>query len=226
MRTCYTGQVCKDHLGQTVTLFGWVHRRRDHGGVIFIDMRDRAGLAQIVFDPDNVEGFAIAERLRNEFCIRITGLVRERPAGTTNKDPASGEIEILCREVESFRDDEMNLAVPCLVCGKTLEVKLEAEPFSPSREQVEGWTAAGSTIISSAYNLAPYGISVVGCSGASATEFSHVRQPNSPGTKYFIQWGRQHARHTFSFVRLIFIVRSICQIFWSLHAYLLHRSGL
>ena len=94
MRTCYTGQVCRDHLGQTVTLFGWVHRRRDHGGVIFIDMRDRAGLAQIVFDPDNVEGFAIAERLRNEFCIRITGLVRERPAGTSNKDLASGEIEI------------------------------------------------------------------------------------------------------------------------------------
>ena len=73
MRTCYTGQVCRDHLGQTVTLFGWVHRRRDHGGVIFIDMRDRAGLAQIVFDPDNVEGFAIAERLRNEFCIRLIG---------------------------------------------------------------------------------------------------------------------------------------------------------
>ncbi len=99
MRTCYTGQVCRDHLGQTVTLYGWVNRRRDHGGVIFIDLRDRAGLAQIVFDPDNA-AFATAERLRNEFCIRVTGLVRERPAGTANAELASGEIEVLCNEVE------------------------------------------------------------------------------------------------------------------------------
>lgn len=98
MRTCYTGQVCRDHLGQTVTLYGWVNRRRDHGGVIFIDLRDRAGLAQIVFDPDNA-AFATAERLRNEFCIRVTGLVRERPAGTANAELASGEIEVLCKEV-------------------------------------------------------------------------------------------------------------------------------
>ena len=94
MRTCYTGQVCRDHLGQTVTLYGWVNRRRDHGGVIFIDLRDRAGLAQIVFDPDNA-AFATAERLRNEFCVRVTGLVRERPAGTANAELASGEIEVL-----------------------------------------------------------------------------------------------------------------------------------
>ena len=131
MRTCYTGQVCKDHLGQTVTLFGWVHRRRDHGGVIFIDMRDRAGLAQIVFDPDNVEGFAIAERLRNEFCIRITGLVRERPAGTTNKDLASGEIEILCREVEilnpsvtpPFQLDDENLSETTRLTHRVLDLR-------------------------------------------------------------------------------------------------------
>ena len=131
MRTCYTGQVCKDHLGQTVTLFGWVHRRRDHGGVIFIDMRDRAGLAQIVFDPDNVEGFAIAERLRNEFCIRITGLVRERPAGTTNKDLASGEIEILCREVEIFNPsvtppfqlDDENLSETTRLTHRVLDLR-------------------------------------------------------------------------------------------------------
>ena len=100
MRTCYTGQVCRDHLDQTVTLFGWVNRRRDHGGVIFIDLRDRAGLAQIVFDPDNAAAFATAESLRNEFCVRITGLVRLRPEGTANADLASGEIEVLCREVE------------------------------------------------------------------------------------------------------------------------------
>jgi len=99
MRTCYTGEVCRDHLGQTVTLYGWVNRRRDHGGVIFIDLRDRAGLAQIVFDPDNA-AFATAERLRNEYCIRVTGLVRLRPEGTANPDLASGEIEVLCKEVE------------------------------------------------------------------------------------------------------------------------------
>ena len=131
MRTCYTGQVCRDHLGQTVTLFGWVHRRRDHGGVIFIDLRDRAGLAQIVFDPDNVEGFATAERLRNEFCIRITGLVRERPAGTANSDLASGEIEVLCREVEilnasvtpPFQLDDENLSETTRLTHRVLDLR-------------------------------------------------------------------------------------------------------
>ena len=131
MRTCYTGQVCRDHLGQTVTLFGWVHRRRDHGGVIFIDMRDRAGLAQIVFDPDNAEGFATAERLRNEFCIRVTGLVRERPAGTTNSDLASGEVEILCREVEilnpsvtpPFQLDDENLSETTRLTHRVLDLR-------------------------------------------------------------------------------------------------------
>lgn len=131
MRTCYTGQVCRDHLGQTVTLFGWVHRRRDHGGVIFIDMRDRAGLAQIVFDPDNEAGFSIAERLRNEFCIRVTGLVRERPAGTSNSDLASGEIEILCREVEilnpsvtpPFQLDDENLSETTRLTHRVLDLR-------------------------------------------------------------------------------------------------------
>ncbi|NDY82546.1 aspartate--tRNA ligase [Orrella sp. NBD-18] len=131
MRTCYTGQVCRDHLGQTVTLFGWVHRRRDHGGVIFIDMRDRAGLAQIVFDPDNAPAFSTAERLRNEFCIRITGLVRERPAGTTNADLASGEVEILCREVEilnasvtpPFQLDDENLSETTRLTHRVLDLR-------------------------------------------------------------------------------------------------------
>ena len=82
MRSCYVGQVSLEHLDKQVTLFGWVHRRRDHGGVIFIDLRDREGLAQVVCDPDREESFAIAERIRNEFCIRIVGLVRRRPAGT------------------------------------------------------------------------------------------------------------------------------------------------
>ena len=131
MRTCYTGQVCRDHLGQTVTLFGWVHRRRDHGGVIFIDMRDRAGLAQIVFDPDNQDAFATAERLRNEFCIRITGLVRGRPEGTVNPDLASGEIEILCREVEilnpsvtpPFQLDDENLSETTRLTHRVLDLR-------------------------------------------------------------------------------------------------------
>jgi len=131
MRTCYTGQVCRDHLGQTVTLFGWVHRRRDHGGVIFIDLRDREGLAQIVFDPDNAPAFATAERLRNEFCVRVTGLVRNRPEGTVNADLASGEIEVLCREVEilnasvtpPFQLDDDNLSETIRLTHRVLDLR-------------------------------------------------------------------------------------------------------
>jgi len=131
MRTCYTGQVCRDHLGQTVTLFGWVHRRRDHGGVIFVDLRDREGLAQIVFDPDNAQGFAIAERLRNEFCVRIAGLVRLRPEGTRNPDLASGDIEVLCREVEilnpsvtpPFQLDDDNLSETIRLTHRVLDLR-------------------------------------------------------------------------------------------------------
>ncbi|ANN79932.1 aspartate--tRNA ligase [Bordetella flabilis] len=130
MRTCYTGQVCRDHLGQTVTLFGWVNRRRDHGGVIFIDLRDRAGLAQIVFDPDNA-AFATAERLRNEFCIRVTGLVRLRPEGTANADLASGEVEVLCKEVEilnpsvtpPFQLDDDNLSETTRLTHRVLDLR-------------------------------------------------------------------------------------------------------
>ncbi|HSG20724.1 MAG TPA: OB-fold nucleic acid binding domain-containing protein, partial [Burkholderiaceae bacterium] len=82
MRTHYCGTLDLDQLDQTVTLCGWVHRRRDHGGVIFIDLRDRDGIAQVVCDPDRAEVFALAESLRNEFCVRISGLVRRRPEGT------------------------------------------------------------------------------------------------------------------------------------------------
>jgi len=131
MRTCYTGQVCLDHLDQTVTLFGWVHRRRDHGGVIFIDLRDREGLAQIVFDPDNEAAFEIAESIRNEYCIRITGLVRHRPEGTINPDLKSGEIEILCREVEvlnasvtpPFQLDDDNLSETTRLTHRVLDLR-------------------------------------------------------------------------------------------------------
>lgn len=131
MRTCYTGEVCRTHLDQTVTLFGWVHRRRDHGGVIFIDLRDRAGLAQIVVDPDNEQAFAIAERIRNEYCVRITGLVRLRPEGTTNADLKSGEIEILCREIEilnasvtpPFQLDDDNLSETTRLTHRVLDLR-------------------------------------------------------------------------------------------------------
>jgi len=99
MRSQYAGSVCTEQLGQQVTLCGWVHRRRDHGGVIFIDLRDREGLAQVVCDPDRPDMFKTAETLRNEFCIQITGLVRPRPDGTANPNLKSGEIEILCHEI-------------------------------------------------------------------------------------------------------------------------------
>ena len=99
-RTDYCGRIDRRHLGQTVTLMGWVHRRRDHGGVIFVDLRDREGLVQIVFNPDRAATFAAAETLRSEFVIRVTGLVRLRPEGGANPNLVSGEIEVLAHEME------------------------------------------------------------------------------------------------------------------------------
>ena len=100
MRTHFCGQVDEGSAGRTVTVAGWVHRRRDHGGVIFADLRDRSGLVQAVFDPDAKAVFEGAEKLRNEFVVRVTGLVRERPAGTANANLSSGRVEILARELE------------------------------------------------------------------------------------------------------------------------------
>jgi aspartyl-tRNA synthetase len=100
MRTEYCGNTDTRFLGQTVTLFGWAHRRRDHGGVIFIDLRDREGLVQVVCDPDRAETFATADRVRNEFVLRVTGVVRRRPEGTVNSELRSGEIEVLAHEIE------------------------------------------------------------------------------------------------------------------------------
>jgi len=100
MRTNYCGLINEKYIGQTVTLFGWAHRRRDHGGVIFIDLRDREGLVQVVCDPDRPDVFAKADRTRNEFCLKITGLVRARPEGTKNETLISGGIEVLCQELE------------------------------------------------------------------------------------------------------------------------------
>ena len=99
MRSTYCGLVTEALLGQTVTLCGWVNRRRDHGGVIFVDLRDREGYVQVVCDPDRPDMFKVAEDLRNEFCVQIKGLVRARPEGTTNDNLKSGKIEVLCHEM-------------------------------------------------------------------------------------------------------------------------------
>ncbi|MGD9842716.1 MAG: aspartate--tRNA ligase [Steroidobacteraceae bacterium] len=106
MRTHYCGQVNETLAGQEVSVAGWVHRRRDHGGVIFIDLRDREGLLQLVFDPDRKDIFALAERLRGEFCIRVTGKVRPRPAGTVNANLASGQVEMLGTGLEILNRSE------------------------------------------------------------------------------------------------------------------------
>ena len=95
MRTHYCGDVTADDIGETVELTGWVHRRRDHGGVIFLDVRDRAGIVQVVFDPDTPSSFAVADRVRNEYVLGIQGRVRPRPAGTVNPAMKTGEVEVL-----------------------------------------------------------------------------------------------------------------------------------
>ena len=100
MRTDYCGLIDKRHLGRDVTLFGWVHRRRDHGGVIFIDLRDREGLVQVVVDPDTPDTFAIADRARGEYVLKVEGRVRPRPAGTVNPNLVSGEVEVLAKGIE------------------------------------------------------------------------------------------------------------------------------
>ena len=131
MRTTYCGLVSESLLGQTITLMGWAHRRRDHGGVIFIDLRDREGLVQIVCDPDRAETFAVAEEVRNEFCLKVTGLVRARPAGTENVNLTSGKVEVLCRELEvlnpsvtpPFQLDEENLSETTRLTHRVLDLR-------------------------------------------------------------------------------------------------------
>jgi aspartyl-tRNA synthetase len=106
MRTHYCGQVDASLAGQTVTVAGWAQRRRDHGGVIFVDLRDRAGLLQVVFDPDRAAVFETAERVRNEYVVKVTGLVRARPAGTANANLKSGQVELLCQDLEILNRSE------------------------------------------------------------------------------------------------------------------------
>jgi len=104
MRTHYCGELNESHIDQTVSLCGWVHRRRDHGGVIFLDLRDRDGITQVVYDPDTEESFARAEQVRNEFVVRVQGRVRARPEGTDNPDMPTGKIEVLGKELEILNE--------------------------------------------------------------------------------------------------------------------------
>ena len=134
MRTCYAGQVSEALTGQTVTLMGWAHRRRDHGGVIFVDLRDREGLVQVVCDPDRPEMFKTAEGVRNEFCLKITGLVRARPAGTENANLVSGKVEVLCHTLEvlnpsvtpPFQLDDDNLSETTRLTHRVLDLRRPA----------------------------------------------------------------------------------------------------
>ena len=131
MRSHYCGLVTEALLGQTVQLCGWVNRRRDHGGVIFIDLRDREGSVQVVCDPDRAEMFKTAEDVRNEFCVQVTGLVRARPEGTTNDNLKSGKIEILCHELKvlnasvtpPFQLDDDNLSETTRLTHRVLDLR-------------------------------------------------------------------------------------------------------
>ncbi len=106
MRSHYCGELNESHIGETITLSGWVHRRRDHGGVIFLDVRDRDGITQVVVDPDTEECFALADSVRNEYVIQIEGLVRNRPAGTENPDMPTGMIEVLGKSMQILNRSE------------------------------------------------------------------------------------------------------------------------
>jgi aspartyl-tRNA synthetase len=131
MRSHYCGLVTEALMGETVTLCGWVNRRRDHGGVIFVDVRDREGYVQVVCAPDRAEMFGVAEDLRNEFCIQVKGLVRARPDGTVNANLKSGKIEVLCHELKvlnpsvtpPFQLDEENLSETTRLTHRVLDLR-------------------------------------------------------------------------------------------------------
>ena len=133
MRSHYCGELSAALVDRTVTLCGWAHRRRDHGGVIFIDLRDREGLAQVVCDPDRAEAFRIADRVRSEYVLKVTGRVRRRPEGTVNPDLRSGEVEVLAHEVEvlnpsvppPFQIDDENLSEITRLTYRVLDLRRE-----------------------------------------------------------------------------------------------------
>ena len=130
-RTDYCGRIDRRYLDQTITVMGWVHRRRDHGGVIFVDLRDREGLVQVVCDPDRAQTFATAETLRNEYCIEVTGRVRARPEGTVNPGLTSGEIEVLAHELTilnasltpPFQLDDENLSETVRLTHRVVDLR-------------------------------------------------------------------------------------------------------
>ncbi|MBU3739771.1 MAG: aspartate--tRNA ligase, partial [Rhodoferax sp.] len=131
MRTHYCGLVTEALLGQTVSLCGWVNRRRDHGGVIFVDVRDREGYVQVVCDPDRPDMFAVAEGLRNEFCVQVKGVVRARPEGTANAQLRSGQVEVLCHSLTvlnpsvtpPFQLDDENLSETTRLTHRVLDLR-------------------------------------------------------------------------------------------------------
>ncbi|MFN3376794.1 MAG: aspartate--tRNA ligase [Burkholderiaceae bacterium] len=131
MRSHYCGHVTEALMGQTVTLSGWVNRRRDHGGVIFIDLRDREGYVQVVCDPDRAEMFKTAEDVRNEYCVQVKGVVRARPAGTTNDKIKSGQVEVLCHELNvlnpsvtpPFQMDDDNLSETTRLTHRVMDLR-------------------------------------------------------------------------------------------------------
>ncbi|WP_370868898.1 aspartate--tRNA ligase, partial [Polaromonas sp.] len=131
MRSNYCGLVTESLMGQSVSLCGWVNRRRDHGGVIFIDLRDREGYVQVVCDPDRADMFTTAEGVRNEFCVQIKGLVRARPEGTTNDSLKSGKVEVLCHELivlnpsvtPPFQLDDDNLSETTRLTHRVLDLR-------------------------------------------------------------------------------------------------------
>ena len=131
MRSHYCGLVTEALMGETVTLCGWVNRRRDHGGVIFVDVRDREGYVQVVCDPDRADMFKVAEDIRNEYCVQVKGLVRARPAGTTNDNLKSGKIEVLCHELivlnasvtPPFQIDDENLSETTRLTHRVLDLR-------------------------------------------------------------------------------------------------------
>ena len=136
MRTDYCGLIDAKYLDQTVTLYGWVHRRRDHGGVIFVDLRDREGIVQVVCHPDNASVFKIAENIRNEFVLKVTGIVRHRPPGTVNPNLVSGEIEVLVRSIEILNS---SLTPPFLMDDENLSeaVRLEHRYLDLRRPEMQ-----------------------------------------------------------------------------------------
>ncbi|MBA4142816.1 MAG: aspartate--tRNA ligase [Nitrosospira sp.] len=136
MRSDYCGLIDARYLNHEVTLYGWVHRRRDHGGVIFVDLRDREGLVQVVCDPDNGAAFEVGEKIRNEFVLKVTGRVRHRPAGTVNPNLVSGEIEVLVQSIEILN---ASLTPPFLMDDENLSeaVRLEHRYLDLRRPQMQ-----------------------------------------------------------------------------------------